>query len=254
MEKIKRVKLDPKDRIYLLKGEASPLSYYIASKDTPRRRLLYYNEETNSNHPLRYARNSNSPFQEEQDANVILEPIVFEDGVLNVPKNNPVLQEFLHYHPGNGGEFYEFDNENDAQKDMMMLYDQLDAQLAARDLDVSTLESVARLLMGSNVESMKTSELKRDVMMFAKRYPQDFMEAINDPALRVTNTAARAMSDGYLSYRNNKKEIFYNLKDNKKKLMTIPFGEDPLYVLSSYLQSDEGLDLYKYLDDKFSEN
>lgn len=36
--------------------------------------------------------------------------------------------------------------------------------------------------------------------------------------------------------------------------MTIPFGEDPLYVLSSYLQSDEGLDLYKYLDDKFSEN
>ena len=254
MEKIKRVKLDPKDRIYLLKGEASPLSYFIASKDTPRKRLLYYNEETNSNHPLRYARNSNSPFQEEQDANVILEPIVFEDGVLNVPKNNPVLQEFLHYHPSNGGEFYEFDNEKDAQEDMMILYDQLDAQLAARDLDVSTLESVARLLMGSNVDAMKTSELKRDVMMFAKRYPQDFMEAINDPALKVTNIAARAMSDGYLSYRNNKKEIFYNLKDNKKKLMTIPFGEDPLYVLSSYLQSDEGLDLYKYLDDKFSEN
>ena len=254
MEKIKRVKLDPKDRVYLLKGDASPLSYFIASKDTPRKRLLYYNEETNSNHPLRYARNSNSPFQEEQDANVILEPIVFEDGVLSVPKNNPVLQEFLHYHPGNGGDFYEFDNEKDAQEDMMMLYDQLDAQLAARDLDVSTLESVARLLMGSNVDVMKTSELKRDVMMFAKRYPQDFMEAINDPALRVTNIAARAMSDGYLSYRNNKKEIFYNLKDNKKKLMTIPFGEDPLYVLSSYLQSDEGLDLYKYLDDKFSEN
>jgi hypothetical protein len=254
MEKIKRVKLDPKDRIYLLKGDASPLSYFIASKDTPRKRLLYYNEETNSNHPLRYARNSNSPFQEEQDANVILEPIVFEDGVLSVPKNNPVLQEFLHYHPGNGGDFYEFDNEKDAQEDMMMLYDQLDAQLAARDLDVSTLESVARLLMGSNVDAMKTSELKRDVMMFAKRYPQDFMEAINDPSLRVNNIAARAMSDGYLSYRNNKKEIFYNLKDNKKKLMTIPFGEDPLYVLSSYLQSDEGLDLYKYLDDKFSEN
>lgn len=89
MEKIKRVKLDPKDRIYLLKGKTSPLSYYIASKDTPRKRLLYYNEETNSNHALRYARNSNSPFQEEQDANVILEPIVFEDGVLNVPK--PIL-------------------------------------------------------------------------------------------------------------------------------------------------------------------
>jgi len=91
-------------------------------------------------------------------------------------------------------------------------------------------------------------------MQQQQEHPQDFMEAINDPSLRVNNIAARAMSDGYLSYRNNKKEIFYNLKDNKKKLMTIPFGEDPLYVLSSYLQSDEGLDLYKYLDDKFSEN
>ncbi len=44
------------------------------------------------------------------------------------------------------------------------------------------------------------------------------------------------------------------LKDNKKKLLTVPFGEDPVYLLSAYLQSDEGLDLYKFLENKFSEN
>ena len=137
---------------------------------------------------------------------------------------------------------------------MAMMYDALDAQIAARDLDISTLESVSRLLMGSNIDKMTTAELKRDVMLFAKRYPQDFMEAVNDPSLKMNNIAARAMSDGYLSYRNNKKEIFYNLKDNKKKLLTIPYGDDPLYVLSSYLQSDEGMDLYKFLDNIFSEN
>jgi len=37
-------------------------------------------------------------------------------------------------------------------------------------------------------------------------------------------------------------------------LLTVPFGEDPLYVLSSYFQSDEGLELYKHLEDKLSEN
>ena len=79
--KIKLAKLESKDRTYLLKGSGTPLTYFLPSRDTPRRRLLHFDEETNTNHPLRYARNSNTPFQENQDQNVILEPVVFEDGV-----------------------------------------------------------------------------------------------------------------------------------------------------------------------------
>jgi hypothetical protein len=251
-----RVKLEAKDRTYILNMSESPLSYYIAHKDTPRKRLLYYNEETNTNHPLRYARNSNSPFQDDQDANVIVEPIVFEDGVLIVPKNNPVLQEFLHYHPGNGSEFYEFDSEKDAQEDVMELFSEIDALLLARDLadkDITTLEAVARLVLGGDVDRMSSAEIKRDMMLFAKRYPQDFMEAASDPMLKINNFAARAFTAGYLTFRGNK-DIHYNFKDNKKRLMTVPFGHDHIHALASYLQSDEGLELYKYLEDKFSEN
>lgn len=253
---MKRVKLEPKDRTYLLKLENAPLSYFIAHKDTARKRLLYYNEETNTNHPLRYARNSNSPFQEEQDANVIVEPIVFEDGVLNVPKTNPVLQEFLHYHPGNGSEFYEFDPEKDAQEDVEYLFNEIDALILARDLadkDFTTLEAVARLVLRGNIDKMSSSEIKRDMMIFAKRYPQDFMEAANDSSLKINNFAARAFSSGYFTFRNNK-DIHFNLKDNKKRLMTVPFGHDHIHVFASYLQSDEGLELYKFLEEKFSGN
>jgi len=251
-----RVKLEAKDRTYILNMSESPLSYYIAHKDTPRKRLLYYNEETNTNHPLRYARNSNSPFQDDQDANVIVEPIVFEDGVLIVPKNNPVLQEFLHYHPGNGSEFYEFDAERDAQEDVQELFSEIDALLLARDLadkDITTLEAVARLVLHGNVDLMSSAEIKRDMMLFAKRYPQDFMEAASDPMLKINNFAARAFTAGYLTFRGNK-DIHYNFKDNKKRLMTVPFGHNHIHALASYLQSDEGLELYKYLEDKFSEN
>lgn len=251
-----RVKLEAKDRTYLLKTSEAPLSYYIAHKDTPRKRLLYYNQETNTNHPLRYARNSNTPFQDEQDTNVIVEPIVFEDGVLMVPKNNPVLQEFLHYHPGNGSEFYEFDAERDAQEDVQELFSEIDALLLARDLadkDITTLEAVARLVLGGDVDRMSSAEIKRDMMLFAKRYPQDFMEAASDPMLKINNFAARAFTAGYLTFRGNK-DIHYNFKDNKKRLMTVPFGHDHIHALASYLQSDEGLELYKYLEDKFSEN
>lgn len=253
---MKRVKLDPKDRTYLLKTKEAPLSYFIAHKDTPRKRLLYYNEETNTNHPLRYARNSNTPFQDEQDANVIVEPIVFEDGVLTVPKTNPVLQEFLHYHPGNGNEFYEFDAERDAQEDVQELFSEIDALLLARDLadkDFNTLEAVARLVLSSNVDNMSSTEIKRDMMLFAKRYPQDFMEAASDPLLKINNFAARAFTSGYFTFRGNK-DIHFNLKDNKKRLMTVPFGHDKVHALASYLQSDEGIELYKFLEEKFSGN
>ena len=69
--------------------------------------LLYFDEETGINRPLRYARNQNSPFQDEQDDNAILEPIVFEDGFLFVPKTNQILQKFLALHPANGSIFVE---------------------------------------------------------------------------------------------------------------------------------------------------
>jgi hypothetical protein len=259
MEKlsIKKVALEPKDRTYILKNNQSPLSYYIASKDTPRQRLLYYNGETNTNHPLRYARNSNSPFQEEQDQNVIVEPIVFEDGILIVQKTNPVLQQFLHYHPGNGTEFFEFDNERDAEEDVISMYSELDAQLAARDLaanDFNTLEAVARILLGGKVDQMSSAEVKRDMMIYAKRYPEDFLDAVNDPSLKVNNIAARAISDGYLATRNQGRDLYFNLKENKKKLLTVPFGANPASVLASYLQSDEGIELYQFLEDKLSNN
>ena len=252
-----RVKLEPKDRTYLLKLQEAPLSYYIAHKDTPRKRLLYYDEETNANHPLRYARNSRSPFQDDQDANVIVEPIVFEDGVLTVPRTNPVLQQFLHYHPSNGTEFIEFDNEKDAEEDIQSMYSELDAQLAARDLaanDFNTLEAVARILVGGQVDKMSSSEIKRDMMIYAKRYPQDFLEAVNDPSLKINNIAARAISDGYLVLKNHGKDLYFNLKENKKKLLTIPFGDNATSVLASYLHSDEGIELYQFLDDKLSNN
>lgn len=253
---MKRVKLDSKDRTYLLKGDSAPLTYFILSRDTKRKRLLYFDEEEGVNLTLRYARNQKSPFEHEQDANAILEPIVFEDGVLNVPRTNPVLQEFLHYHPGNGSEFYEFDSEKDAQEDVEYLVSEIDALIAVRDLsqnDFGKLEAIARLVLNNDVDKMSSAEVKRDMMLFARRYPQDFMEALDDPSLSINNIAFKAISEGYLSFRNGK-EIYYNLKDNKKRLLTVPFGEDHIYVLASFLQSNEGLELYKFLEEKISNN
>ena len=50
-----------------------------------------------------------------------------------------------------------------------------------------------------------------------------------------------------LSFRNKNKDVYFNLKGNKKKMLTIPFGEDPYHVVGSYLKTDEGVDVYKGL-------
>jgi hypothetical protein len=238
------------DKIYVLKRKFKPLSYMLPSKNTNRSNLFYFDETKQTNRALRYAKNQKSPFEDMQDGNLILEPIVFVDGALSVPKNNPVLQEFLSYHPGNGTIFEEVNTEKDASSEIEKLNYELDAQLSARDLTIEKLETVARVLLGSKIDKMSTAELKRDVLIYAKRSPQDFLEVLNDPMLELQNTAAKFLDQNLLTLRNNNKDIYYNLPQNKKKLLTVPFGEDPLFILTSFLQSDEGIEVLRLLENK----
>jgi hypothetical protein len=85
----------PVDKTYKLINGLSPLSYTIPSRNSRRTPLLWYDEKNNVSRALRYARNQKSPFEDEQDGNAILEPIVFEDGFLFAPKTNPALQQIF---------------------------------------------------------------------------------------------------------------------------------------------------------------
>ena len=237
------------DKIYRLTKDKAPLSYTIPSRHTKRKSLLYFDESTGVNRAIRYAKNQKSIFEEEQDGNVILEPIIFEDGFLRVSKQNQILQQFLAFHPANGKEFVEVDKEADASVEVDNLDLALEAQILAKDLDVEMLETIARVVIGLNIEKMTSAELKRDVRVFAKRYPEEFMESINDPLLSLQNKCSKFFSEGLLVLK-NKKDVYYNLKGNKNKLLTVPYGEDPLFILASFLQSDEGLEVLRILESK----
>jgi len=238
---------------YKLTRESAPLSFMLPTRNTKRFPLLYFDEKTQTNKALRYAKNQKSPFEEEQDGEAILEPIVFEDGFLTVPRTNPVLQEFLHYHPMNGIRFVEVDQEKDAQGELEVMNSKIDALSEARGLTTSQLENVARVLFGVDPSKLTTSELKRDVLVYASKEPAEFIQAINDPNLRLSADVQRFFDNRLLAYRNNQKDVYYNTPSNKKRMLTVPFGEDPIYVVSSYLQSDEGLDVLKHLESLLDE-
>jgi hypothetical protein len=245
MSEVKKVIL--KDKIYKLKN-GTPLSYTLASRNHPRYPLMWFDEKNNINRALRYASNQKSPFEDEQDGNAILEPVVFEDGFLIVQKNNPVLQAFLSYHPMNGIVFEEVDKEKEAKIDIEALNIEVDALIAAKSLTIEQLEMMTRVIFGKDPSTITTAELRRDILVYAKKDPSDFLHILNDPELKYQSKIVSFFENKLLVLRNNNKEIWFNTPTNKKKMCTIPYGADPYDFAGQYLQNDEGIDFLKMLE------
>jgi hypothetical protein len=237
----------PVDKVYKLKI-GNPLSYTLASRNHPRFPLMWFDEKNNVNRALRYSTNQQSPFEDEQDGNAIIEPIIFEDGFLRVPKNNPVLQQFLHYHPLNGTIFAEVDKEKDAAAEVEDLNLEVEALIEARQLSLDQIETLTRVMFGKDPSTVSTAELKRDILVFAKRDPKEFLNILNDPELKFQAKVRLFFENKLLVLRNGEKEIWFNTATNKKKMLSVPFGEDPYEMVAHFLQSDEGIDSLKMLE------
>jgi len=235
------------DKVYKLTS-GTPLSYSLASRNHPRFPLMWYDEKKNENRALRYAINQKSPFEDEQDGNAIIEPIIFEDGFLTVPRTNPSLQSFLHYHPLNGKTFVEVDEEKEASYEVEDLDLQIDAMVEARKLSLDQLETLTRVMFGKDPSTISTAELKRDILVFAKNDPSGFLATLNDPELQFQAKIRRFFEEKLLALRNNNKEIWFNTPTNKKKMVSVPFGEDPNDVAAHFLSSDDGIDSLKMLE------
>jgi len=236
------------DKVYKLTRNAAPLSFMLATRHTRRFPLLWVDPETGINRELRYARNQSSPFVDEQDGNAIIEPVVFEDGFLRVSKNNQILQRFLDVHPHNGIKFKELDKSKDAQEIVENINVELDAMLEARSLSIQQLETLTIVLFSKDPSRISTDEMKRDILVYAKREPREFMSLVNDPVLKLQATVHKLFEEGFIKYRNKNKEVWFNTKTNKTRMCTIPYGEDPIYIVSSFFQTDDGVESLKILE------
>jgi hypothetical protein len=245
---MKKNKIVYADKQYKLTRDVAPLSFMLPTKHTKRFPLLHFDESNGINRELRYAKNQKSPFTDEQDGNALLEPIIFEDGFLNVTKENQVLQKFLHYHPLNGTKFVEVDKSKDAAQQVESLMIEADALVEAKKLSIDQLENICRILFNTNVDKQTTAEMKRDVLVFAKNNPEDFLDICNDPELKIMGTVQSFFDKGSLTYRKSKKEVWFNTPTNKTKMLNVPFGSDGLDMVVSYLQTDEGIEVLKYLE------
>ena len=237
-----------KDRSYKLANNAAPLSTYISPGGNKRQPMLQFDEDKGENREIRYAANQQSIYVDEQDGHVVVEPIVFIDGMLQVPKNNPALQKFMHLHPLNGRRFSEINLERDAAEEMEVLNFEVDALIECRGLSIEQAENVARVMYNVDPSQLTTSELRRDLLIHARHDPQRFLDIVNDPHLKLQSTIQNFFSNKLLTYRRNKSEVWFNTATNKKKMLTIPFGEDAEATCESYFLTDEGVEALKALE------
>ena len=143
-----------KDRYYVLKDGYSPLTYKIKSRG-----IIWFDEEKGINRSIRYATNQNSLFVDEQDNHARLGHVVFEDGILFVPKSQPMLQQLLSfYHPLANEKWYEVDKKKNAIDEVDYIEHELEALNLVQELEIEHLEAIMRTELGSSVSSMSSKE------------------------------------------------------------------------------------------------
>jgi len=240
-----------KDRVYILKGANTPLTHTLSSRHSQRYPLLWFDETEGAQKELRYATNHNSPFVGEQKGEATLGHIVFNNGTLLVPKQQQNLQKLLSiYHPSLNSKYYEFNKVAEATNELEHLDLEIDALIAAREMDVDQAEAILRVELGSEVSKMSTREIKRDLLLFAKRNALLFLDLANDENVVLRNFAIKATEAGIIKLADDQRT--FNWASNGMKLMTVPFDEHPYSAMASFFKTDEGLEIYKSIEKKFS--
>ena len=248
-QKPSKPKWEIKDRIYYLKGNSSPLTLTIPSRHTRKHALIYFDKETGVQKELRYATNQDSPFVEEQKGESTLGHIMFKNGSLQVPKENQNLQKLLSlYHPRKGHVYAEFKPEVVATDEIEEINFEIEALLAAKQMDIDQAESVLRVEKGSAVSEMSSKEIKRDLLLMAKKNPAGFIAIANDENVGLRNVGIKAVEQGIIKISQDQRTFHWGTND--RKLMTIPFDEQPYSALAAWFKTDEGVEVFKTINKK----
>tara|TARA_R100000353_G_scaffold29907_1_gene24676 strand:+ start:56 stop:880 length:825 start_codon:yes stop_codon:yes gene_type:complete len=249
--KVVKPEWEVKDRLYLLKGRRTPLTLTIPGKHTRKHALLWFDPKTQKQREIRYATNMSSPLADEQKGEATLGHIVFRDGKLTVPAKNIALQKLLSiYHPLKDKVYYEFKPIQNAEDELDVIEWEIDALNAARNIDIDQAEAIMRVELGSKVGLMSSKEIKRDLLLFAKRNPKLFIELAKDENVMLRNLAIRAEEEGVITLSQDQRTFYWG--SNNRKLMNVPFDENPYSAFASFLKTDEGVEIYKSIDKKLN--
>jgi len=235
-----------KDRIYRLKGSKKPISRSIRSAN-----IHWFDEKKGYERELKYCQNQKTVFVDEMKGDQRLEHVIFRNGMLIVEKQKTVLQKLLSlYHPDRDKLFYEEKPVAAATNEIAWLEMEIEALNAARNIDIDMAEAIMRTEIGSKVSEMSSKELKRDLLLYAKRNPELFLELASDENVVLRNFGIRATEMGILKLSPDQRTFLWG--SNDRKLMNVPFDEHPYSALAAWFKTDEGMEIYSNIEKRLN--
>jgi hypothetical protein len=235
-----------KDRVYYLKGRKKPLSRAIRSAN-----VYWFDKEKGYEREIKYCENQTTPFVDEMKGDQRLSHIIFRSGSLFVPKEKTILQKFLSmYHPDVNKLFHEHRPVKVAENQLDWLEFEVQAMVIAKDMDIDMAEAVMRVEKGSEVAKLSSKELRRDLLLFAKKNPKLFLELTTDDNVMLRNFGIKAVEANIIKLSGDQRHFTW--VSNDRKIMTVPFDEHPYSALAAWFKTDEGMEIYSNIEKRLN--
>ena len=205
--------------------------------------LTYFDESKGYPRAIKYYSNENTPFVDEQSGDGIREQIVFENGMLQVPYTKPNLAKYLDCHPdniANGGKVFkivvaEINAEKEVDKEFLLF----EAVGLIKNKSIDELIPVA-LTLGINI-SQSNMEIKRELLIDAKKNPERFISMFDNPVVDVKSNVLTALD--FQIIKKTTDGMFWF--DNNRLICATPMGQDTVEVFTRFCLTDKGNDVYE---------
>ena len=104
------------------------------------------------------------------------------------------------------------------------------------------------VIWGKRSRNLKSKELQRDVLIYARNNPEKFLEMIDSPESDLTALITKALAEKVIQFRKDKTELFWITDDNKKMMTRLPKGVDTMKALDTYFATNEGVESFIELE------
>jgi len=138
----------------------------------------------------------------------------------------------------------------EAVSEIEVLETEIEALNAAKDLDIDLAEAVMRVELGSKVSKMSSKELRRDLLLYAKKNPVLFLELVNDENVVLRNFGIKATELNIIELSSDQR--MFTWASNNRKLLNIPFDEHPYSALAAWFKTDEGMEIYSNIEKRLN--
>ena len=127
---------------------------------------------------------------------------------------------------------------------------EIEALNAAQQIDIDMAEAIMRVEVGSKVSKMSSKELRRDLLVFARKNPKLFLDLANDEDVILRNFGIKAVEANIIKLSSDQRYFMWG--SNSRKLMTVPFDEHPYSALAQWFKTDEGMEIFSNIEKRLN--